>query len=304
MTLLLITLGVAASLAESIGITLLVLLIYVALAGPAAAVDITGILQTVLTYLGDWSGDSRVFVAVLVVVMIAAKLILTFANAILGSRISNRISELTRNRIFAQLFDVSYSEINRYDRGELLSVLATESFSVAAVHACFIRICVNSGAVLVFAAFLLATSWQITLIAVAGAIIRAAAIRLFSQPITRIGAEAAATNKAMAELILASLQGMRTIRAFAGEAVQKKRFTAVSRAAKTALIRAEQIGCLAGTIGEFMTLSVLSAVLIVSAPLGIPFPAVLAAMALIYRLQPHLREFEWRNLSIALIILS
>jgi ABC-type multidrug transport system fused ATPase/permease subunit len=69
----------------------------------------------------------------------------------------------------------------------LLEILATESWAVASAHSSLTRLVVNGCSVTVFAAFLIALSWQIALVAFVGLLLLSWCIRLLSAPVRKLG---------------------------------------------------------------------------------------------------------------------
>jgi hypothetical protein len=68
---------------------------------------------------------------------------------------------------------------------------------------------INGCSVTIFAAFLIALSWQIALVAFVGSHVLSWCIRLLSAPVRKLGVEAKRINQLLAERSLMTLQGMR-----------------------------------------------------------------------------------------------
>jgi ABC-type multidrug transport system fused ATPase/permease subunit len=85
---------------------------------------------------------------------------------------------------------------------------------------------------------------------------------------------------------------MRTIRAFAQEEATGQRFEQASRLVERTSVAREHLQNLIPPLSECSYLVVLGVVVIASNVLQIPFAATLAAVALLYRLQPHMRELD------------
>jgi ATP-binding cassette subfamily B protein/subfamily B ATP-binding cassette protein MsbA len=88
------------------------------------------------------------------------------------------------------------------------------------------------------------------------------------------------------------MQAMRSIRVFGVKAANKAAFKVLSQQVTRLLTRSADIGHSVTIISEGVTLAVLIVVLVLSGRFGIPFQSVLAATALLYRLQPHVRGFD------------
>jgi len=295
----LLVLGFASALAESVGITLVILFIYSALDRTADAAQSDGILRRLFEIAETITGGSNTTMIALIFFVIISKSILNFSYSILSSTVRNRISEKTRNDIYGQYLDVAYQYIQRYDRGDLLNILASESWAVAEIFFSLTRMAVNISSIAVFGVFLLAASWEITVVAGLGSFLLGTALHLLSQPVRRIGEEATRANKLMAENMLATLQGMRTIRAFGREEEEKQRFSNISARVRSIFMESDRINSLVNPISEISYLALLTIIVAISVPLEIPFASTLAAVALLYRLRPYIGEFQghWLKLS-------
>jgi ABC-type multidrug transport system fused ATPase/permease subunit len=294
----LIILGLASSLAETLGISLVVLFLYVALGRAGDATAIGGVLgrlaKSVSAELGNLGSLSAI-----ILLLIAAKGLLTYAYGVVSSMVQTRISETVRNDLHRQYLQVSYDFMRRQEQGHLMEVLATESWSLAEAYLRMTRVFINLCAVAVFVVFLLALSWRVTLIAVIGSVILSGTLRFLSAPARRLGILTKAVNERLAERILVTLQGLRTIRAFGQEQAHQRVFEGVSAEARRTAFR---LSCLHGFIHpatEIGYLALLCLIVFLTGPGHTSFATTLAAVALLYRLQPHVRELEGNLLSIA-----
>jgi ABC-type multidrug transport system fused ATPase/permease subunit len=295
----LLVLGLAASLAESVGVSLVVLLLYALIGHGAEAAQGTGLLAGIFGRVEALAGGSSVIVAGLILALVTAKALLNLTYGMIASSVRNRVSEAVRNGIHDQYLSVAYSYVRRHEQGELLNVLATESWAVADACFCLMRIAINSCAIAVFGLFLVALSWQIALIAAIGSGLLYLGLRRLSRPARDLGEQATRVNRALAERMLATLQGMRTIRAFAQEEAERQRFRAASHAVRRAFVRLELLYGVTNPVAEIGNLILLALIAASSVPLGIPFASTLAAVALLYRLQPHVHELEGNLLRLA-----
>ena len=105
----LISLGLATSLAETMGITLIVALLYSALGqtGDAAAA-VGGLLGQALDRARAVFG-SPALMAVGILLLILARAFLAYANHAISAKISERISESARNRIHERYLSAPYA---------------------------------------------------------------------------------------------------------------------------------------------------------------------------------------------------
>jgi len=85
---------------------------------------------------------------------------------------------------------------------------------------------------------------------------------------------------------------MRAIRAYRRESAQHAHFVESSAAAREGLTRVERLSAAIGPATEVGYLAILCLIVASAGLLAIDFQTTLTIVALLYRLQPHLREFE------------
>jgi ATP-binding cassette, subfamily B, bacterial len=295
---LMIVLGLLTSVTETLGVSLVLLFLYSAMGKSNLAEQNSGLLEIWLDQIGPWLGGNTVL-AFVIFLLIVARGLLSLTYTLANNAIGQRISESVRNKLHEQYLTVSYEFIRRLEQGKLLEILATESWSIAAAHASFTRIVINLCAILVFVTFLIALSWKITFLAFVGILIVTLAVRWISAPVRALGAEVKLINESLATQILISLQGMRTIRAFGQEAAQDVRFRISSANARRVALKLDRLLGVLHPVTEIAYLAILCAIIAVGSYTSVPFPTILATVALLYRLQPHVRELEGAVLQLA-----
>lgn len=293
-----IILGLLSSLAETLGVSLVVLFIYSAMGETRLGETTGGLFGVFLDQIASNLGGSTTLAFVLFLLIVARGL-LGLAYSLFCTAIGQHISECVRNSLHEQYFAVSYQFIRKHEQGKLLEILATESWSVAAAHASFTRVVVNLCSIAVFLTVLFALSWKITVLALAGGLIATLVVRWLSAPTRILGASVKQLNVSLAAQILVSLQGMRTIRAFGQEAAQHARFRLLSADARAAALKLDRLSSVIYPVTEMAYLAILCGIIGVGAYANVPFPTILATVALLYRLQPHIRELEGAVLHLA-----
>lgn len=297
----LVALGFAASLAETLGITLVVVFLY-AVIGQGADVPMAGwpldwIFAAVRTHLGAHGGSA--VIAAGIFVLITMKAGLGLAYSVVSSGVRNRLSEVVRNGLHRQFLEVPYGEIRRHDQGDLLNLLATSSWSIADACMSVTRVLINLCSIVVFGAFLLGLSWRLTAIAAVGSIVLFLALHLLADRARRLGARSREINESLAARTLVVLQGMRTIRAFAQETRYQGDFEHASAEARATGFALERLYALINPATEIGYFALLCLIVAVAEAFGTPFATTLACVALLYRLQPHMRELEGHLLHLA-----
>jgi ABC-type multidrug transport system fused ATPase/permease subunit len=285
-------LGTLSAIAETLGITLVVLFIFSALGDPAEAAAWDNLLSTIFLAVNALVGGNTTALGVLIFLSLVAKALLNFAYGALTASVRHAVGRRVRQELFRQYMAVSFDYVRRHEEGELVNILANESDSIADAYYSLTRIAINCCAIGFFLVFLLAISWEITAIAAGGAAIVFAIRRRLSLPARKLGEDAMRAKNTLTEQIMIAIQAMRTIRAFAQENRLQTRFDGASERVRRTSVALEHLQHLIPPLSESGYLAVLGAVIVVSTLLQIPFAATLAAVALLYRLQPHMRELD------------
>jgi ABC-type multidrug transport system fused ATPase/permease subunit len=296
----LIVLGLGSSLAETLGITLIILFFYSAMGQLDTAVSTGGVLGQALHHASGWLGSSTQMAAV-ILLLIIVRGGLAFANNIISAHVSEQISEKARNLIHEQYLSVAYSFIQRHEQAQLMQVLGTESWLIAGAHGSFTRIVISSCSILVFATFLLALSWKIALVALVGSALVSAGLRRLSEPARQLGKRVKRVHQLLGEHMLMTLEGLRTIRAYGLERAHQRRFMRSSAEARHVSMALTRLSSLLNPLTEVGYLAILCLIIAGASLWNASFPTTLAAVALLYRLQPHVRDIEGNLLYMAQI---
>ncbi|MDF2994980.1 MAG: ATP-binding cassette, subfamily bacterial [Xanthobacteraceae bacterium] len=294
----LIMLGLAVSFTETIGITLVVLFIYSAMGRAGDAIAVGGVVGRLYEMLLAHIGSAGLL-SLIILALIAAKGLLSYLYRVIGASVQARVNETVHNNLHRQYLYTSYDFIRSHEQAHLLDILAKESWAVADAYVRLTRIFINLCSIIIFVAFLLILSWRVTLIALVGSVLLSAGLRFLYAPVRRLGKETHDVNQRLADRILVTLQGMRTIRAFGQEARQHTAFRGVAAEARRNAFRLELLYGLVNPATEIGYLALLCLIVGLAQPMGASFATTLAAVALLYRLQPHVREFESNLLYIA-----
>jgi ABC-type multidrug transport system fused ATPase/permease subunit len=295
----LLVLGLGAALADGISVSLVVLFLYTLIGKADDALLPGGIVSQVFRAAQDLAGKGSTALGLLIFAVVLAKTALNMAYGLVTTTVKNGISEDMRLRVHAQYLAVSYDYIQRHEYADMLNVLAKESWSIPDAYYIVTRIAINICGIAVFGTFLLAVSWQLTAIAIAGSSIIFFLTQRFAGPLRQLYEKAITLNNELGHRMLTTLQGMRAIRAFAREEYDRARFQKASTAVRKSFVRMGWSHSLVGPIGDIGHLAVLGLIAASAGALGIGASAALAAIALLYRLQPQVQELQgnWLNLA-------
>src|SRR5882757_8877738 len=129
----LVILGLAAALADSLGISLIVLFLYSIMGRTNEMIATSGIVGRAFAIITDKIGSSSLLM-VLIVSLVVVHIGLTFAYTLITAHIRYRLSEAVRNRLSKQYLEISYDFILRHDQGQLLNIWTGESWLMGDVY--------------------------------------------------------------------------------------------------------------------------------------------------------------------------
>lgn len=295
----LLLLGLTAALADGVSVSLVVLFLYTLIGKADDALLPGGIVSQVFRTAQALVGTGSTALGLLIFAVVIVKTLLNMAYGLITTAVKNGISEDMRLRVHAQYLAVSYDYIQRHEYADMLNVLSKESWTVPDAYYVVTRIAINICGIAVLGVFLFAVSWQLTLIAVLGSSIVFFLTQRFAAPLRRLHEKALSLNNELGHRMLTTLQGMRTIRAFAREEYDRSRFRKASLAVRRSFVKMGWSHAFVGPIGDIGHLAVLGLIAAAARPLGIGASAALAAIALLYRLQPQVQELQGNWLTLA-----
>lgn len=293
----LVILGILASLAEAFGIMLVPLLVYSMMNQLNVLVSNGGPLGIALRYALTWFHSSRQ-IAVVFLSLIVIRGILAYAYGLATSYVSEQISQSTRNRVHTQYLRLPYRLIRQHEQADLLETLGREASLPSAAYTSLTRILVNLTFIVILGALLAVCSWKITTCVVAGSLLLSAVLHLLSTRASAIGTELKRVYQELRDRMVVTIQGMRAIRAFGQEETHQARFNASSASARNVAISERQLGLLLDPLTEVGYLVIVGVIVLGAPYLGVSFATTLTCVALLYRLQPHVRELEGHRLNL------
>ncbi len=289
--------GLMSSLAETMGISVAVMLLTRALSG-GALLNKAGILSDIYRFVGDHFGNSVTTAGVVIFGLALLRTVCGYIYVIAGSWAQHAISHEVRERIYASYMDSEYRTIMNMDRGELINLLTLESWSIAETLFLGTRLVVTAATALIFGAFIVVISWKLAVIAVVGAGIILTLARLVGKPADIESKKIVAQKAVLSDRVVSDIQGMRTIRAFAREDDRKAAFVSTSDTLRGFLVKIDYLYAWIDPVNEIGYVLLLGALLLGAAAFHVPAPSVLAAIIMMYRVQPALREFNDNRLAL------
>lgn len=296
----LVVLGLAASLAEGLGIGLIIPLLDNMLQGPsetAASGPLAEALRRVAAIVG---GDRAPLVlGLLIVGLVALKTLILALDVYVSTSIIARAMRDLRVALAQQLLTVGYEYFSRVPQGTLVNLLDSQTFRASEALRALTTMIGSLCTVAVFGILLLMLSWQLTIVVGLLVLPVSLAVRLLAARAHIWGEEMVSSYSHLAERILELLVSMRTIRIFNREKAEAQRFHVAAEDVKRAYQRTETLNQLLPALVEFLYVPVFVAVLGIAWHLETGIPTVLVFMLLLYRLQSPLKRVNTSRVILA-----
>jgi ABC-type multidrug transport system fused ATPase/permease subunit len=293
----LIALGILSSFAEALGITLVPLFVYSAMNRLDVLLSSGGLVGFALRWMiSAFHSSQEIALVFLFLILIRGGL--AYAYSIATTHISERMSQMTRDRVHELYLRLPYRFVQQHEQSELIETLGREVPLFSTAYTSLTRMLVNTTFIIVFATFLAALSWKVMLCALLGSLLLSALLRLLSSRAGDIGRDVRLIHRRMWDHMVTTLQGMRTIRAFGQEDIHQERYVGSSAAARDIIVRELQLLLLLDPLTEVGYLLILGILILGAHSFQVSFATAIACVALLYRLQPHVRELEATRLKL------
>ncbi len=300
----LVVTGLAASLAEGVGISLFLPLLH-ALGGDAVAPGTAGMLDRLAAPLAGVPPDRlRLVLAALIFGTVVLTAALRYGYDALLQTLTARIGHDLRSRLFDRLLRMGYGDFERIEFGPALNTLGTETWrtvsAVAALVGLFIAVCTAA----VYTALLLLISWPLTLVAGASLALASLVARRMTRRVRGLGDRATAANAALSTRMTEGISGMQTVRLFGREPYEQQRFDGASEHVSRVFLRLGLTSGLVGPVYEVLAAVLLVGVLVVGVDGPADLPPLLVFIFVLYRLKPRVQSLDQLRLSLVSLAAS
>lgn len=293
---LLVLLGTLASLAEGVGIGLLIPYLSMMLDGEAAGGPFVAFASQVA---GLFPEDIReVALGILIVSLIVLKSVLVYIHAVLGSWVNGRVVHDLHRQLMAQVLDVGYSYVARTELSSLLNTVTVESWRVVQALSSLFLMISAACTVAVFGVLLLSISWQLALVVGGGGVLASALVRLLSHRAHSLGLEAVKANQEVADRSIEMIYGLRMVRLFGQEPRELERFSGVADGARRVTLRMDRIRAIAQPLLEVLYIPLFIGAFLAAGPIGVGIATLIPFLLLLYRLQPHVKALDYHRVQI------
>src|SRR5262245_53733932 len=225
---LLVLLGVAASVAEALGIGLLIPLLGSVLQPGDAAQD-SAIGRAARTLAMDAAGEiSFIRVGTVILLLILLKTVILSAYVLVAARMTGRIAMDLRVRLWERVANAEMAWFARSDHGRVLNTISNQTYRGTEALTALNVLIVSACTVLVFAAFLFVLSLPLALIMLAGGIPVFLLVRHLTRRANRYGQALSDAYARVSGRIMELLAAMKTIRVFNQQEAETRRFAAAA----------------------------------------------------------------------------
>jgi len=293
----LVALSLLASIAEGLGIGLLIPLLDGFGGAPSGGSALGAALAR---FLPSEPGGARVVAlcaAIATLLALRTAVVLTYQRAATAA-IARAAAEL-RTMACTSLLAMPYPAYAQLDRGRGLNTLDAQVYQASEALLTLLDALNAAITAAVLLALLLALSWQTALIAMLAALPAHLAVRVLARASRRAGAKVTAAHFGYAERAYAMLAGLRTIHMFGAEGRVRDRLANDAERHARAFRDSERINQAIAPVGELLYLPCFLAVLLYGWHAGLPTPLLIASLLLLYRAQPALKRLDHARVSLA-----
>ena len=295
----LVGLGIAASLAEAVGIGLLIPLLGVLLQ-PADPETLSGIERTIRAMMVDSDGEIRyVLVAGLIMMLIFLRTLILGAYAAVASSMTGRIAMDMRLALWDRVANAEMSWFSRSDHGRLLNIIENQTYRTTKALTSLTVLVVSLCTVFVFGVFLVVLSAPLALVVFLIGMPIFLFVRRLTALANRFGRQLGTAHSALAGRVMELLTAMKTIRVFNRQLSERQRFSVAVNHLRRTFLRAEVLSRMLGPVLELIYLPVFFAVVGFALYQGTGIPVLLAFLLLLYRMQAPLKIVDGARVQLA-----
>jgi len=232
--------------------------------------------------------------------LIFLRSVLSYVGSVRAAYIDLEMEQSLRDRVMGQLLRADISYLDRTRPGEMLNTLDNVIGTVNATIWTLLGLIVNFSMVLVLTLFLLLLSWKMTLFVGAALAVISLIVKLLTLRVEALSAQQLSAEQDMAQRALEILNGMRTIRAYAGETRERSRFAKISARVSSIECDLHKIASLITPVAQLLAGTLLIVVLYTALRDPGNLSMVLVFIFILYRLHPQVLELdEGRNTLVA-----
>lgn len=287
-----VILGILASLAEGIGISLLMPFLQNLQSGNSLVIN-NPIIQNIDQYLINFQPQQRVLLltsSILVAILIKA--VLSYIYTALCSWLQNSTLHRLRTAVYKQLIAVSQSFWDTNKSGELLNLITQETYYSSQALSFLIWVIINLSMIGIFGLLLLLISWRLTLLVAVAFLLISVLIRTLTSKTQALGRKHQQANIYLSNLTLETFTGIKTIRAFGKESYEEQRYYQASKKSCDSSINLAKQSVMIEPISEGLSVAILMCVMLVAFYTQVTLPVLITFIFMLYRLQPQVQKLN------------
>lgn len=288
-----VVLSVLNSIADGLSVSLLIPFLIMLFGGGGEA-PAPGSFESALLVVTELAGKGHEITVVsgLIVALVAFRSGVAYVEGLLSNWISGKISCDIRSRIHENLLRVNFEYVCVNDNGRLLNALDGEAWSatdaITTVFGLFTSLCMA----LVFSTILLLLSWKLTIVVVLLVVVASAVTLVFDRRLRGISVQSVTAAEDLSERAMELFSAMRMTRAYGREQFAQRAYDQASRRLFEISMRQCRVAGGADMLRDVLYAVNFVIVIFVALALGIGGATMIAYLALLHRLQPHVRAID------------
>lgn len=297
---LIIILGIISSIAEFIGIVLIIPILQ-PLQASTPSVTSNPFLKYLDRLFIDIPGEQRLVVIILcIVAAILIKAIIYYTYLNLSIWLNARITHRLRSQLYQQLMNSNQNFWNNRQSGDLIGTLLRETEAVGFSLQYLIRLIVDLCMILSYGFMLLTISWKFTFFVTIALGIIFLLIRQLTQKSQHISKEQVKINKQVHSLIMEGMNGLKTIQLFRRESFETHRFQQILTKQEYWHLKVSKIANSIDPLFEGLGAVLLAGILLIAINNKISIAVTITFIFMLYRLQPRVKSFDFHRLQVML----
>ncbi len=288
-----VILGTLASLAEGIGISLLIPFLQNLQLQQNATIN-NPIFNNFNQILVNFEPKQRILILTLgILFAILLKAILAYIYSVLCYWLQSHTLHKLRFQVYEQLLKVSQSFWDTNKSGQLLNLISQETANSSLALTFLIWLTINVCMMVIFGLFLLFISWQLTLLVTIAFLLISLIISVITRKTEALGKEVLQANINLSNLTLESFTGIKTIRAFGRETYEQKRYKRASLQERDLRVKLNIETAIIDPISEGLSVGILVCIMFITFKTTVNLPILMTFIFMLYRLQPQVQKFNY-----------
>jgi subfamily B ATP-binding cassette protein MsbA len=295
-----IVLGSLRSLTEGIGIGLFIPLLNSLVIGSESPGKSQWLVEKMNSLFQGVAPERRMVVILLCLfAAVLATALLGYLHHLLFAWFDGNVAHDLRRRIFRQLMTVSFGFIDRRRSGDLLNVLASDTWRTSEALKILVNLMITISTVIVYVVLLMLMSWRLTLTVAVAMLFISNIVRSLTKAARDLGEKVTKANSELAHRMVEGIDGIRVIRAFSREFHEQSRFDQTSDWLRRLMLRLSFLDGVIHPVHEVLAAALVLAILFIAAPKASDVSVLLVFAFVLYRVQPRIKELDAARVRIA-----